>query len=71
MDARVISIERQTTIWSVKVGCPFCRKVHKHGGGYVTEKPNLGHRGSHCGLGSYTMKMGFSLTEASTPRLAV
>jgi hypothetical protein len=28
--------------------CPFCKKVHNHGGGSIDHAPALGHRLSHC-----------------------
>ena len=28
--------------------CPFCAKVHTHGGGSIDHSPALGYRLSHC-----------------------
>ena len=34
-------------IWTLTVVCPFCGKVHHHGGGHFDE-PMLGGRVPHC-----------------------
>ncbi len=35
--------------WILEVSqCPYCAKVHFHGGGLVSEPPALGPRLSHC-----------------------
>ena len=34
--------------WVVYVQCPHCGDRHNHGGGPVSEPPDLGLRGSHC-----------------------
>lgn len=55
MYAFVIALYPSSQIWRVRVLCPYCGKVHKHGGGYRTDRPNLGHRGSECGRGDYEL----------------
>jgi len=57
MNAQVVSLKSNNTIWNIRVLCPFCGGIHKHGGGYVTSKPTLGERGSHCGRGSYILRV--------------
>lgn len=39
----------------LKVDCPFCGKVHTHGGGYLDDdwEQFLGYRVSHCGGNGY------------------
>lgn len=41
--------------WIVKVKCPFCGKIHKHGAGEANSirSINLGLRIAHCMNGSY------------------
>jgi hypothetical protein len=34
--------------WILELRCPFCAKVHTHGGGSIDHSPALGHRLSHC-----------------------
>ncbi len=34
--------------WILELRCPFCRKVHTHGGGSIDHAPALGWRLSHC-----------------------
>jgi len=50
-----LSVYPSTTFWRIVVRCPFCDKIHRHGGGDLTSEPNLGHRGAECGRGSYTI----------------
>jgi hypothetical protein len=33
--------------------CPYCGKVHLHGGGELHNPIMYGSRGSHCGKGEY------------------
>ncbi len=33
--------------WKVTISCPYCGKIHWHGGG-DGPKPDLGHRNAHC-----------------------
>lgn len=49
------NIKKENKIWRLVVACPFCRKSHRHGGGYITGEPLLGQRASHCGNGDYTL----------------
>ncbi len=34
--------------WILELRCPFCSKVHTHGGGSIDHPPALGFRLSHC-----------------------
>ena len=47
-------------VWSIRIQCPRCGRVHRHGGGAITEGPPvLGHRLSHCpGGGGYELVPG-------------
>jgi hypothetical protein len=54
MNASVISVYPSVSCWKVFVRCPYCFKRHSHGGGDGV-RPLLGSRGSHCGLGEYTL----------------
>lgn len=39
--------------WHVTVAeCPFCGQPHYHGGGSLSEPPNLGLRVGHCATGA-------------------
>jgi hypothetical protein len=42
--------DRRGTIWLLQVRCPYCAKVHTHGGGTsrTRVKSYLGPRVSHC-----------------------
>ena len=40
---------------SFEVWCPFCGRIHVHGGGAVSSPPVYGLRKAHCGKGSYTI----------------
>ena len=40
---------------SIVVGCPFCGKYHKHGGGEIDKPIYYGSRMAHCHKGSYTI----------------
>lgn len=51
----VLSLLPAETFWRIVVRCPYCDKLHRHGGGDLSGEPNLGHRGAECGRGSYTM----------------
>jgi len=51
----VLSLYPCETFWRVVVRCPFCDKLHRHGGGDLSGEPNLGHRGAECRKGSYTI----------------
>lgn len=42
------------SVWTLAVKCPFCEKLHKHGGG-IGETPSFGHRVAHCGRGGYQL----------------
>jgi hypothetical protein len=64
MDAHVVLVKPMDTFWRIRVLCPFCGKVHSHGGGDVTGKPTLGQRGAHCGRGEYILRVD-ARTEAS------
>ena len=55
MYAFVVSLYPTSKIWRIRALCPYCGKVHKHGGGYRTDRPLLGHRGSECGCGDYEL----------------
>ena len=35
--------------WLFHVRCPFCGRLHTHGGGNGEQPSNYGHRVSHCG----------------------
>jgi hypothetical protein len=48
-------IKKKDKIWRVAVACPFCPRMHHHGGGPATEEPVLGTRSAHCGKGEYKM----------------
>jgi len=39
--------------YSIKVKCPHCRKIHKHG---TTDLASIGHRGADCGKGGYYVR---------------
>jgi hypothetical protein len=39
--------------FSIKVLCPHCRKIHKHG---TTDLSSIGHRGADCGKGEYYIR---------------
>ena len=45
----------KSNIYKITVKCPFCKNLHKHGGGEIAEKPHLGHRIADCGKGSYNI----------------
>ena len=34
--------------WILELRCPFCHRLHTHGGGSIDHPPALGHRLSHC-----------------------
>lgn len=53
MEATVVYMKFDN-VWTVKVRCPYCGSIHKHGGGN-SKKPFLGHRSSHCARGEYVM----------------
>lgn len=55
MFAFVVALYPSSKIWRVRALCPYCGKIHKHGGGYRTDTPNLGYRGSECGQGDYEL----------------
>jgi hypothetical protein len=42
------SRSRYDRYWVLELRCPFCAKVHSHGGGSIDHPPALGHRLSHC-----------------------
>jgi hypothetical protein len=50
---RALTIAPARTCWSLKVRCPFCDKIHKHGGGKLYYLPVLGSRCAHCFKGTY------------------
>ena len=55
MNADIITLESKKTYWAIRVMCPYCGVVHKHGGGTVAENPVLGERSSHCSRGEYVL----------------
>ncbi len=61
--APLIKVDETGKIRILHVKCPYCNKVHKHGGDYVINPPLLGHRGRHCssndgkGNGYYIVKI--------------
>ncbi len=42
------SIGHRDPIWILELTCPFCHRLHQHGGGVISEPPALGHRVAHC-----------------------
>lgn len=42
-------------VWSIRVRCPFCARLHSHSGGRTATPPTLGERVSHCHQGSYSL----------------
>jgi len=48
----------ESSVWLVRVTCPFCGAVHKHGGGNNPAGPDLGHRVADCGRGGYDIIYG-------------
>ena len=38
--------------WALSLLCPYCGRVHHHGGGDDSE-PDYGHRSTHCLTGSH------------------
>lgn len=50
--ARIIDITQGKQCIRLRVICPFCRAIHKHGGG-ETDSPTFGMRRAHCSKGSY------------------
>ena len=42
------SFARRNPYWVLELTCPFCAKVHTHGGGSTDHPPSLGPRLSHC-----------------------
>jgi len=52
----LVDMVERSGIRTIKVVCPYCRKTHKHGAGYVKDPPNLGQRGADCGRGSYILQ---------------
>jgi hypothetical protein len=56
MIAEVKSVRKGKTCYSIKVCCPFCKNIHLHGGGDVTNEISLGSRVSHCMRGEYELK---------------
>jgi hypothetical protein len=57
MEAPIISLELKANHWAVKIRCPFCGSIHKHGGGNVSTAPTLGQRSAHCSSGEYLLTM--------------
>lgn len=45
----------KSNIFKITVKCPFCKEIHKHGGGEIAEKPLLGQRVADCGRGVYNL----------------
>ncbi len=47
----------RATVWLLEVRCPYCAKVHTHGGGIDRTRVAdfLGGCVSHCGAGSYKL----------------
>lgn len=45
--AFVLDVVRQPSCFIIRVICPFCKKIHKHGGG-SDDKPHYGTRVAHC-----------------------
>ena len=45
--ALVVDVLRTPTCFILRVFCPFCKKLHKHGGG-SGDKPHFGSRVAHC-----------------------
>jgi len=57
VEAPIVSLELKTNHWAIKIRCPYCKAIHKHGGGNSTGIPYLGSRASHCSSGEYKMVM--------------
>ena len=51
--------KNKRTVISICVKCPFCSKIHTHGGGTVKEEVSsyFGSRISHCDGGSYQIRL--------------
>lgn len=54
----------------LRVACPFCGKVHTHGGGIEGQEPlePLGSRVSHCHRGEYRLVLDEKLSAATRSR---
>jgi len=64
MDAELVDIKKSEYCYTLKIKCPYCSKVHSHGGGPSKDAPILGHRGSHCGvLGGYNIVVPENMTD--------
>jgi hypothetical protein len=45
-------LTRKGKLWKMVVRCPYCNKLHKHGGG-TEDTPLLGRRAADCHRGEY------------------
>ena len=52
--ALVLDVIRTPKCFIFRVMCPFCKKIHKHGGGSGKE-PHFGSRVAHCSKGEYLL----------------
>lgn len=51
-------IEASHDVWTLLIACPYCRRLHMHGGGSIDGPPVLGQRISHCLNGGYVLVAG-------------
>jgi hypothetical protein len=47
IDVKCKAIREKTGQWTLIIKCPFCGKIHTHGGG-KSDKPEMGARQPHC-----------------------
>lgn len=55
-DAKVLAVEDRNGVWSIRAHCPFCERVHMHGGGSTDQNPDLGSRVADCRGGTYVLR---------------
>ena len=48
--------------WDIRVKCPYCNEIHKHGGG-KGDKPDGGHRHAHCLVNTEESAAGYIIAE--------
>ena len=54
MNASVVSLFPGVSCWRIVAKCPYCKCLHKHGGGNGV-RPYLGSRSADCGRGEYAL----------------
>lgn len=53
--AQLLSCTRAKKTWVIRVRCPYCQRIHTHGGGDKDGFIELGPRLAHCGAGDYRL----------------